>query len=1057
MDDSASGSDNQDKVSARKATEKQIVMKQSLRVLSLTFLIVISIYCAGGYGQAQEAPIFHFDFSNAAGKQEISDVANKFKCISETDAFHVEKDKLGIASGVRVAMGARFRIPAESTPDLSRQMTASAWIFKSSTPDAAPILTKGLLPEPLQFTFGVGWRYPFFFYRNELNQAVPKGIWHLGAFGTAIKYPDTSWLVPDAKLAETAGLWYHVAGTFDEGKVRLYINGELVAQQNSPQPELLKKDDLPFYVGAQVEKKEGLFNNVSTANMLLNDLRLYDRAFSADEIRAQYNGDRVKYPTAIQIPKGRTHLTVLDTTYNYMGPDFDPTFARKLKITRQYEKNLPADPFIGKREMTAQIRNAATQPELVINGQREYPLMFYGAAMNYDVTGTRAIDLQSIENGTRDFAAAGIDLVSVDAWPEHFWLGEGQYDWEKFDSLYLAQIKANPKARIMVGILMISPPWFEKQYPEQLTQYVENGQVKSMKYAGPLGSDLWFKVSMQMVRDVVAHVEASSYANRVIGYMAGGGQSAEWYWPGSMNGTTDPSIPTRDSFRRWLREKYGSDAALQRAWNDANITLEIALVPDAATRAKVEHFPFLDPVQARSEIDFRQYMTDTTVRHISETARIVKEASNRKKLFVTYYGYAMSASGMPKLGNAGLQGFARVLADPNIDCFSQLNTYSKRRGGQSGQAISPYYASARLHNKMLWLENDYRTFLSFPYHPNRTRDARETISVLERNFGETLVNNAGFWWRLFNNNWFHDNSIMESVATMKRVGEASLPHDKTSVAQVAFIHDDETPFYMGGGSNNFIREQIWGAYENAVRMGAPFDFYTMDDLRNHAAQMPDYKLYIFLNAWRMDAKTRAAIEAKVKKNNAVAVWCYAPGYIDGDNADKFSLDSMRALAGFNFASQNTTGAQAFQWDDKAHPIARLSPDAIKPQTIGMTFGVKDEQASVLASTPVGGALAVKELGDWRSVYSEIPLTSELLQGLCDYAGVHVYSRSYDVLYANKSYVSLYTQEAGNKTISLPQRGSVREVLSGQSVAKSVNQFSEHVPAETERLYLLETK
>ena len=1021
--------------------------------------VVVLVALAINPTKAQEtgvlpAPVFHFDFTNAAGKREISDRLNAFKCISETDVFHVEKDKLGIASGVRVAMGARFRIPAEAAPDLSRQMTASAWIFKSSTPDAAPILTQGLLPEPLQFTFGVGWRYPFFFYKNEPQQAVPKGIWHLGAFGTAIKYPNPDWLAPGAELAETAGLWYHVATTFDEGKVRLYINGELAAQQDSPQPEVLQNSGLPFYVGAQVEKNDGVFNNVSTANMLLNDLRLYNQAFSADEVRAQYRGDRAKYPTEKQIPAGRTHLTVLDTIYDYMGPGYDPEFSRKLKITQQYEKNLPPDLFIGKKEMAAEIRHAATQPELVINGRREYPMMFYGAAMNTDITGRREIDLQSIENGTRDFAAAGIDLVSIEAWPEHFWLGEGQYDWQKFDSLYAAQIKANPKARVMVGVLIISPPWFEKQYPEHLAQYVENGAVKSMKYAGPLGSELWFKISMQMLRDVVTHVEASSYANRVIGYMAGGGQSAEWYWPGSMNGTPDPSAPTRDSFRHWLRAKYQTDAALQRAWNDAQVTLETALVPDAAARAKIEHFPFLDPATARAEIDFRQYMTDTTVRHISESARIVKEASGRKKIFVTYYGYAMSAAGIPKLGNAGLQGWSRVLSDPNIDCFSQLNTYSKRRGGQSGQAISPYYASARLHNKMLWLENDYRTFLSFPHHPNRTRDAKETVSVLERNFGETLVNDAGYWWRLFNNNWFHENSIMESVANMKRVGAASLPHDKTSVAQVAFIHDEDAPFYMGGGSNNFIREQVWGAYENAVRMGAPFDFYTMDDLRNNAAKMPDYKLYIFLNAWRMDAKTRAAIAAKVKKNNAVAVWNYAPGYIDGDNNDKFSLDTMRALTGFTFTSQNTTGAQTFQWKDKTHAISRASLDAIKPQTIGVTFAVTDAD-KVLASTPSGAALAVKELENWRSVYSEIPLTSEMLQGLCDYAGVSIYSRSFDVLYANKSYVMLYTSTAGDKTIQLPAKFTVRETLTNQIIARNVNQFTETVAAETARLYYLE--
>lgn len=995
-------------------------------------------------------PVFHFKFDNAAGQRQISDTSGKFSAISETNVFHVEKDTLNIAAGVRIAMGARFKIPAANMPDLSKSITTSAWIFKSSTPDMAPILAKGLSPELLQFTFGIAWRYPYFHYRNEAKQSQPKGIWHSGAFGTRIKYIDPNWLLPDAKLAETAGMWYHVASTFDEGKVRLYINGDLVAQHDSAQPETLLNNDLPFYIGAQVEKTDNGFNNVYTANMLLNDLRLYDDALSPEEIKAEYNNDRAKYPAALQIPANRTHLTVLDNYYDYMGKDFDPLFQRKLPITLRYEKDIPADPFLKNENMTGVIRNGNQQPELVINGQREYPLMFYGITYNSDINGNQDVDVASVKNGVRDFAAANINLVAMGAFPDNFWLGEGQYDWEKFDAPYHALIKGNPQARIMIGVGSYAPLWFDKKYPNELTQFTVNGRTQTMRYTGPLGSELWLKISTQMVRDVVEHVEASSYANHVYAYNIGGGQSMEWYWPGSMKGTPDQSPATRDSFRVWLRAKYNNDAALQRAWNNPEVTLNTALVPSPEIRARVDLLPFLDPAKSRQEIDFRQYMTDTTVRHILETARVTKEASRRQKLVVTYYGYAMSAAGKSKLANSGLQGFHKVLSSPDIDGTAHLNTYSKRNKGQSGQGISPYYATARLHGKMLWQENDYRTHLAFPHHTGRMQDAAETVSVLQRNFGETLVNNGGFWERVFSNNWMHDNAIMEAWANMKRIGEASLSKDKTSVAEVAFIHDDSVPFYLSGGRNAFISDLVFGTYENAVRMGAPFDFYLMQDFKNQAKKLPNYKMYIFLNAWRMDTATRNAINAKVRKNNAVTVWMYAPGFIDANNNDTFRLSTMKSLTGFTF--KNAPTGKTVQWEDKNHPISRLS-DKIQTQTTGVTFGTTNAD-KVLASTSVGGALAVKEMDHWRSVYSGIPLTSEMLQGLCDYAGVHIYSRSYDVLYANKSYVMLYTSKAGKKTISLPHSTNVREEFSNQTIASNVKQFSEQVPAGTARLYLL---
>ena len=57
----------------------------------------------------------------------------------------------------------------------------------------------------------------------------------------------------------------------------------------------------------------------------------------------------------------------------------------------------------------------------------------------------------------------------------------------------------------------------------------------------------------------------------------------------------DYSPAARDRFRKWLREKYGSDPALQAAWRRSDVTLNGASFPSPAARLATECLAFRDP------------------------------------------------------------------------------------------------------------------------------------------------------------------------------------------------------------------------------------------------------------------------------------------------------------------------------------------------------------------------------------------------------------------------------------------------------------------------------
>jgi hypothetical protein len=229
----------------------------------------------------------------------------------------------------------------------------------------------------------------------------------------------------------------------------------------------------------------------------------------------------------------------------------------------------------------------------------------------------------------------------------------------------------------------------------------------------------------------------------------------------------------------------------------------------------------------------------------------------------------------------------------------------------------------------------------------------------------------------------------------------------------------------------------------------------LDDLLNNpkGKKLPDYKLYVFLDAYRLNDAARKAIAEKVRKNNAVAVWCYAPGYMDGAN---FGVEAMQELTGIKLSETREEQQLTLQVADANHPITKFAKP-FSSYKLGPVFSVADGQAKVLAATAAGPALAVKEFKNWRSVYSLMPLTQELLQGLCDYAGVPVYSRSFDVLYANRGYVFLYTSTDGEKTVSLPAKANITEVLSNKVVARDAQKFSEKLESGAARLYRIDAK
>lgn len=124
---------------------------------------------------------------------------------------------------------------------------------------------------------------------SQDNGDFEKG-WILGyrddRFGFAVNAeqgPDRlTWVMSDGSRF-VPGSWHLVAGTYDGSEAKLYLDGQQVAASPDQRGPLQYPPAAPYIVGSYRDDDEHFF-----AEGMLNEVRLYDRALSADEIRDLY-------------------------------------------------------------------------------------------------------------------------------------------------------------------------------------------------------------------------------------------------------------------------------------------------------------------------------------------------------------------------------------------------------------------------------------------------------------------------------------------------------------------------------------------------------------------------------------------------------------------------------------------------------------------------------------------------------------------------------------------------------------------------------------------------
>lgn len=752
---------------------------------------------------------------------------------------------------------------------------------------------------------------------------------------------------------------------------------------------------------------------------------------------------------------------------------------------------------------TTKILNYNGRPAIMIDGKPYPPMM---ATITTTKDNKRYLDEEYYKN----LGKSGIKIFFVICDTE--WAVPNAF--EQFQLEAETILRAVPDAYLMLRIgLHPSPEWCEAN-PDETLCYSDGKKkpmhlgTESLEQDYPsmysLSSQKWREEASKYLLELYDKIEALPYANRIAGYFFAAGGTSEWYYLTPMQYTNktkysdtggfdkvsdrdyedvyaDLSPAFQKEFSKYLKAKYKTEENLKKAWRDETASFEHPGIPGCEERYYIDgvDYDLNHPVRMHSNaiqpmplsngtnighfIDLRYHMDvhdffralhTGTANSVIHFGKVIKERSNGTKLTGAFYG----AAGVVRFHDFSQSGDVYdILTSDAIDFLASPGVYENRQpGGFIGQR--QVFDSFALHNRIYVVEDDSRTHHEIAYHRNNMElyDIEDTCNVLKRDFGRNLMEDTHAWWfdQHIGGGRYKDEDIYKLFAKQQEIAHQVYEKDRTKNSEIAFIYDEESLHVVSEETTHQMVE-LFRNYEIDI-IGAPSDRYFHNDLQN--LNMPDYKLYVFVNAFYLTDAERSAIKEKLKKNHATALFMYGSGCINPDREEILSADNITDLTGIKTAMNNNVVRGKFKfYKDENILSGRLDKGDIygdfkrkmwpNASSNGNVYVYKNARVNLYPefySVDEQGinaayllenhhpALTIKEVDGFRSIYCASKyLCSDVMREIARYAGCHIYVENNDILYANKNYVVLHAAKSGDKTIMLPRPASAYEVYEEQ--------------------------
>jgi hypothetical protein len=668
---------------------------------------------------------------------------------------------------------------------------------------------------------------------------------------------------------------------------------------------------------------------------------------------------------------------------------------------------------------------------------------------------------ESSEHNAADLA--GLRLIAVDLKEAGFY--ENGYDYTAVDKLLAHHLTVNPDAKFILYVNFDGRfhRWWIDAHPEVWCR-PEDGSDTMGAYSGrqeklpSMGSELWRKTYSEHLINLIAHLKQTSYVNRIIGFQVISGISYEWmHWGSQSNQLCDYSECGQEDFRHFLRTKYTTDAELQTAWNQPQVTLATATVPPGERRRHAANGHYYDPKTERDVLDYHEYQHYAISHCITELGQVIKDATDGHCLVGAFYGYTCNMADSGFFGQScGHFDVRTVLDSPNVDYLIAPVAYSGRRAGDTTNTMSCPY-SCTVNGKLFFNHADFRT----PHTPEgadyRVDTLQEAIDILQRELARNLAEGNAIQIYDFSTGWTLDDPQL--CATIRQIQELlqhyrAVANDFPTNNYLLVVVDEKVMGHSELDNPPLDRELIYYQLMNLAMAGIPWRCVLLSDLMKHE-ELQSYGAYYFPNLFCLDDDTMAFLQEKILTDGRLALFAgptgiLAPKGITTKNletlfGEPFRLETepldMRAVG--TTVWPTIGGLQWGTTDGKLHGYQLLPESPPDSEVIG----------KLLDGHP---AALYQQQENCQLFWSAAPgLKPAMLRELAIRAGIPVISESNDGIYAGCGFIGIHAHADGLKTIRLIGNGAPREILSGLAWPEGTAKITLKMRKGETRIFVLE--
>jgi hypothetical protein len=635
------------------------------------------------------------------------------------------------------------------------------------------------------------------------------------------------------------------------------------------------------------------------------------------------------------------------------------------------------------------------------------------------------------------------------------WLGPDCFDWSYLDTQVGRLLKANPQTKIILQVELDGALWWVRLHPDAAGTNPK-GMIPDFL------SPEWRRDARDAIRQMIAHIQTSSYADAIIGYQLMNGSTLDCNY--EVNTSTPRAL---ERFAAFLTDRYGTKAALRKAWKDPTVTFGTArpLLPEPqkAAAAAEPYALLFAPGMNRRTADSQDFASWTYNQVIIDFCKFVKEATHSRVIAGARTGNMLSGGWGPYGLGAGR--IRDLLQSPYFDYFDQWEPYPGRGLGHwgSGAPIQPPQGLADF-GKMVLLQNDVRPHTGPDMGYGATRNAAETIVLQRRVFMNSLVQGQlPYLWQMS-----YQYGVPELLSTWREqagIYEKMVRSDRRTGAEIAYVVDSDFAKYLGfdpiksaptrGFALMDYPRFLWG------RAGVPYDAILLDKLD----QRRDYKVYVFFLTIGLDAAQTEMIDNVVKRGGKTAIFLWAAGFVDREGM--FSDRAMSDLVGMKITASTEPRSWRMtpsEWFTSQAGIAEGTPmgtlannEPCEPladrNTYAPSFTVSDQSVQTIAHYEGTSdvAIAVKRHRDWSSIYcASMNLVPSVVRYALTQAGGFLYTDTDDVCYINNSFIGLHTKKTGAIRVNVPESGPLYDVYNDKELKAS---SSFNIPVKELQSYL----